>query len=299
MAALTGAGMAIVGGSVLSGAMGARSASKAAKAQAKGVNSGIAEQRRQFDVTQQSMQPFTQTGKDALNQQRILLGLGGLDPSAQQRNDFQSQISSIQNRERPRGIMGMMSDSSLSRVLGDQPRTEQLQEQIQNLPQGTQLSAEEQQQAAFDKLANSPGQQFLRDRAQKNLLRNSSAIGGLGGGNVRSALVQQGVGFAQQDIDNQFGRLGQLAGQGLAATTNVGQFGQDMANNVSQGMTNIGNARASGITNKSNAIQNAFGGILGGAAQGGFFGGGGTQSASGSLNNAASGAFSGFNPFAR
>ena len=81
------------------------------------------------------------------------------------------------------------------------------------------LSGVEAQQEALSALEVSPGQQFLRDRAQKNLLRNTSAIGGLGGGNVRSALVQQGVGFAQQDIQNQFGRLGQLAGQGQAAAT--------------------------------------------------------------------------------
>ena len=68
------------------------------------------------------------------------------------------------------------------------------------------LSGVEAQQEALAALEVSPGQQFLRDRAQKNLVRNASAIGGLGGGNVRSALVQQGVGFAQQDIQNQFGR---------------------------------------------------------------------------------------------
>ena len=75
------------------------------------------------------------------------------------------------------------------------------------------------QQAEIDQFIQSPGQQFLQDRAQKNLLRNTSAIGGLGGGNVRSALVQQGVGFAQQDFDNQFNRLASVSGIARGATS--------------------------------------------------------------------------------
>ena len=228
-----GTGAAIIGGSILSGVMGARSASKAAKAQTAGQNASISEQRRQFDATQANLQPFQQAGEGAIAEQQNLIGLNGEDA----------------------------------------------------------------QQASFDAMQNSPGQQFLRDRAQKNLLRNSSAIGGLGGGNVRSALVEQGVGFAQQDLNNQFGRLGQLAGQGQNAATSIGQFGQQSANNISNAQTNIGNARSSGIMNKSNAIQGAFSGALSGAAQGGFFGGGSPPVQTGSFQQ--TGQFAGnTNPFA-
>lgn len=204
-----GVGAAIVGGSVLSGVLGSKAASKSAKANQKGQEKGIAEQRRQFDITQGNLQPFQEAGTAAIGGQQDLLGLNG--PEAQA--------------------------------------------------------------AAFAAMQDSPGQQFLRDRAQKNLLRNSSAIGGLGGGNVRSALVEQGVGFAQQDLQNQFGRLGQLAGQGQSAATSIGQFGQNTANQIQQGQSNIGQARSTGIVNQNNAIQNAFSGAMSGAAQGGFFGG--------------------------
>lgn len=228
-----GTAAAIVGGSVLSGVLGSRSASKAAKAQTAGQDASIAEQRRQFDATQANLQPFQQAGENAIGAQQDLLGLNG---------------------------------------------------------QGA-------QQASFDAMQNSPGQQFLRDRAQKNLLRNSSAIGGLGGGNVRSALVEQGVGFAQQDLQNQFGRLGQLAGQGQNAATSIGQFGQQSANNISNAQSNIGSARSSGIINQGNAIQGAFSGALQGAAQGGFFGGGSPPVQTGSFQQ--TGQFAGnTNPFA-
>ena len=115
------------------------------------------------------------------------------------------------------------------------------------------LGGQEAQQAAFAQLQESPGQKFLRDRQQKALLRNASAIGGLGGGNVRTALQEQAAGFAQQDLQNQFGRLGQIAGQGQTAGTNIGQFGAQTAGNIA-GLTQAGSeARASGILGAAQA----------------------------------------------
>jgi hypothetical protein len=189
--------VAIAGGTLIGGVLGAKGSKDAAKEQTKGTDASIAEQQRQFDATQANLAPFQEAGEAALSEQQSLLGLSGVAD----------------------------------------------------------------QQASFDAMANSPGQQFLRDRAQKNLLRNSSAIGGLGGGNVRSALVQQGVGFAQQDLQNQFGRLGQIAGQGQSAATSIGQFGAQSAGNISNALISGGNARASGIINQSNAIQNTIGGL--------------------------------------
>jgi len=123
------------------------------------------------------------------------------------------------------------------------------------------LSGVEAQQEALTALEVSPGQQFLRDRAQKNLVRNASAIGGLGGGNVRGALVQQGVGFAQQDIQNQFGRLGQIAGQGQAATTSQAQIGGNISQNIANQAIASGQNRATGIAQQSQIQQNTIGGL--------------------------------------
>lgn len=135
------------------------------------------------------------------------------------------------------------------------------------------LSGQDAQQAAFAGLEQSPGQRFLQERAQRNLLRNASAIGGLGGGNVRSALVQQGVGFGQQDIQNQFGRLGQLSGRGQqagasigqSALTSAGQLGQFGAQAIGQqaGFRTAGSeARASGIFGAQQAETQGLSNIL-------------------------------------
>ncbi len=200
--------VAVAAATVISSAVSSSAAKKAAKAQGAGLDAATEEQRRQFDITQENLQPFQQAGQAAVGQQGALVGLDG--PEAQQ--------------------------------------------------------------AAFDALNQSPGQQFLRARAQKNLLRNASAIGGLGGGNVRSALVQQGVGFAQQDLQNQFGRLGQIAGQGQSAAVSIGQFGQNAANQISGNFINQGNVRASGIADRNRVHQQGFGQLTNLAGQ--FFGGG-------------------------
>jgi len=95
-----------------------------------------------------------------------------------------------------------------------QAGTTALQQQQALLGMGT----PEEQQAAFSSFGNSPGQQFLRDRAAKATMRSAPSMGGLGGGNVRSALNEQAVGFAAQDFNNQFNRLGALNQQGYNAT---------------------------------------------------------------------------------
>ncbi len=190
--ALGVAGIGLVGGAIQS-RNNRKAAQGAAAAQERAGALGIAEQRRQFDLTRGDLQPFQDAGKEALSQQQALLGMG--NP-------------------------------------GDQEK-------------------------AFAAFNESPGQQFIRKRAQRNLLQNSSAIGGLGGGNVRKALVEQGTGFAQQDFNNQFNRLASLTGGGQTAATNVGQFGQNAANNISNIQGNIGGARASGILGAAQA-RNQF-----------------------------------------
>lgn len=118
------------------------------------------------------------------------------------------------------------------------------------------LSGQEAQQAAYDKFKQDPGQAFLQQRAQKNLVANASAIGELGGGNVRSDLVQQGVGFGQQDFGNYYNRLAGISGTGQQTGAQLGQFGSQFAGNAAGALTGAAQARASGILGmQQNAAQ--------------------------------------------
>ena len=83
----------------------------------------------------------------------------------------------------------------------------------------------EAQQAAFANYKGSPGQQFLRDKAEQALLRNSAALGGLGGGRVRQELQRQAIGEAEQSFGNDFNRIGQVAGVGANAAGAVAGYG--------------------------------------------------------------------------
>lgn len=198
---------AIIGGSVATVLLGASSAKKSAKAQAKGQEAGIAEQQRQFDITQEQAAPFREAGLRALEKQEVLLGLRGAEA----------------------------------------------------------------QQQGFNVLAESPGQRFLQDRARRNLERSATARGGRLGGNVLSALTEQGVGFAQQDLQNEIARLGQVAGQGRAVTQTLGQQRGSTATKIQQGLNLAGQSRASGIAGVNEAIQSGISGVTTGLATQGFF----------------------------
>lgn len=139
------------------------------------------------------------------------------------------------------------------------------------------LSGQEAQQAAYEQFKQSPGQAFLQARGQKNLLANASAIGGLGGGNVRSALVQQGVGFAQQDFGDWYNRIAGLSGTGQQTGAQLGGFGQQSAANIGNLLGNQGAARASGILGAQQANAQGMNNLIGLGSMylGGGFGGSG------------------------
>src|SRR5436190_12435694 len=64
-------------GNMFGGAQAKKASKKAAKAQIAGMEKGIEEQRRQFDVTSGYFEPYRQQGQQALGQYGDLLGTGG------------------------------------------------------------------------------------------------------------------------------------------------------------------------------------------------------------------------------
>ena len=125
------------------------------------------------------------------------------------------------------------------------------------------------EQAAMQAFQESPGQAFLRQRGEQAILRGASATGGLGGARVQEALQQQGIGFAQQDLQNQLARLSGIAGQGQVATQNVAQLGAQTAGQIGQQLQAGGQAQASGILGAQQA-RSGFIGQAGGALSGAF-----------------------------
>ena len=181
-------------GGIVSGLFGgASAASDAGAVQAQAAQAGVAETRRQFNITQENLDPFLQAGTGALQTQQALLGQLGPEAAA----------------------------------------------------------------AAMAQFQEGPGVQAAQASAQKNLLQNASAIGGLGGGNVRSALVQQGVDFSNQSFGDFQNRLGALSGSGQTTATNLGQLGSQSSANISNLLQAGGQAQASGILGAQQANQHS------------------------------------------
>jgi len=114
--------------------------------------------------------------------------------------------------------------------------------------QGQQLQAALaglQGQGAFNQaLTSNPATQFLQQQGEQAALRTASALGGLGGGNVRKELSRFNIGLAAQDLQNQFNRAGVLANQGLQAAGGIGQLRGQQAGLASGLVGNLGRAGA-------------------------------------------------------
>lgn len=139
------------------------------------------------------------------------------------------------------------------------------------------LSGQEAEQEALRGFRESPGQQFLRERQERSLLRNEAALGGLGGGNVRTALQEQAFGIASTQLGERKDRLAQVAALGAGATGQVGALGQRSAENISnialtsgaqqaQNTLALSSARQSGLQNIAGAFTGS-GGIFGAAGR--------------------------------
>jgi hypothetical protein len=127
---------------------------------------------------------------------------------------------------------------------GMQPTIDQGQQAFNQQSALSGAGGAEAQAEAFANFQASPGQQFLQQRAEKALLRNAAATGSLGGGNTQSALQEQAIGFAQQDFDKQFQRLGQVAQPGQQFQQSLGGWqsalGQQQVG-VGQGISDVYN----------------------------------------------------------
>lgn len=136
------------------------------------------------------------------------------------------------------------------------------------------LQGPEAQQQAMAGFEQSPLFQSLQQQGEGAILQNASATGGLRGGNVQAALSQFRPQLLNSLIEQQYGRLGGMAGTGLGVTSNIfntgqaaaaGQAGAGMqsASNVGNLLANQAQAIAGGQMARGNVGRQTFGDILG------------------------------------
>lgn len=113
--------------------------------------------------------------------------------------------------------------------------------------------------------SSSPSYQFRLGEGTKALERSQAARGRLFSGATGMALQRYGQGFASQEFENDFRRLGALSGAGDNAQGITINAGQNYANNASANTIAAGNARASGYLGAGNAQANFWGNTVPGA----------------------------------
>lgn len=119
--------------------------------------------------------------------------------------------------------------------------------------QGSQQAPMTQQQA-FAAFRNTPGYQFGLDEGSKTLQASASASGGLFSGKAGKALTQYGQNYAdQQGYAPYMNRLAGLFGGAQTAGGQIGNAGQNFANQAGANMQNAANSRASGLMGSSQA----------------------------------------------
>jgi hypothetical protein len=136
------------------------------------------------------------------------------------------------------------------------------------------LQGPEAQQQAIAALEGSPQFQALTEQGETAILQNASATGGLRGGNVQGALAQFRPQLLNQLINQQYGRLGGIAGAGLGVTGDIlargqasaagqGAAGTASASNIGNLLANQAAATAGGQLAEGNIARATFGDILG------------------------------------
>lgn len=102
-------GLVVVGSQVLGSKMQADAAGNAAEIQAGAAQSGIQEQRRQFDALQALLKPYTEAGVPALEAQQAFLGLRGPDAE-------RAAIERIRGGETFQALAGQGEEALLQRA---------------------------------------------------------------------------------------------------------------------------------------------------------------------------------------
>lgn len=246
----------IAGGALLGGLMSSSATSSAASTQAGAAQAGIDEQRRQFAEVQKLLAPYVQAGQGAIGgfqpyqaagrtafeQQMALLGLA---PETQEQGGgggggggfFGGGIPGIGN------IFSSPSGQSIKFVGGESGRAAQ--------------------QAAINQIEQNPLFQSQIRQGEEALLQRASATGGLRGGNIQAALAQFRPQMLQQAIEQQYGRLGGIAGTGLGVTEQLYRGGQASATGQASAAGTLG-SNVANLLGQQGAAQ--AGGQLAGAA---------------------------------
>ena len=119
-----------------------------------------------------------------------------------------------------------------------------------------------------------PNYEFVRGEGIRGIENSMAGRSGFGGGNMLKALARYNSGLASNEYQNSrnnfnedqtniFNRLSSMAGIGQTTAANLGNAGQNYANQAGQGLMNAADARAQGYTANANALSGTVNNAIG------------------------------------
>jgi len=117
-------------------------------------------------------------------------------------------------------------------------------------------------------LTSDPSYQFRLKTGEEMTNRKAAAAGGYYGGNAMKELSEYGQNFASTEFSAIAKRLADLSGLGRDTSSQVGQFGANTANQISNNLMKQGSARADAENDIGNARAGMYEGIADSAGKG-------------------------------
>lgn len=275
-----GAAAGLIGGSLLSGALGSRSADRATDAQLGASRDAIAEQRRQFDAILNLLAPNRELGNLATNRlSQLFFGTGVPSLSGatidndtgQVLPEFDSGRRFIQGPTitddpipgRSRGIVNNQILSGLVNNNPNNPTTRGITPAVPTAPaqQNTLPLVDNGPGSPLDFLTLDPGFNFRLNQGLDQITNRNSALGLTESGTTNEDFESFRQGLASQEFGNAINRLFGLAGLGQTATGGSVNAAANTGNSISNLLTQGGLARAGGIQGRNSAFQDTIGNI--------------------------------------
>lgn len=282
---------AVVGGGAILGSM---AAGDAADAQLGATREGIAEQRRQFDINQANAKPWLQTGTAANLRLAELLGIATpqirspnlVMPTREQFTTQPSpiaQTAQVWDRGGPsQGQSGkwVVQNGRLVPAPQSQPTSgfDQAGYDRAMAEYNAQLAGSQRNPADYGSLmttwtpndvVNDPGYQFQQEQGEQAVNRAALARGSYFAPSTVKDLLNFNTGLNRSYNADSFNRdaaqktqkfnmLSGVSGTGQMTSNQINQAGSNAANNISNLLTQGGNAQASGIVGQANALNNGI-----------------------------------------
>ncbi len=230
-----------IGSSIFGGLGSIIGGDKAADAQTDASRRSIEEQRRQYNLGLNMLEPQRMLGYQALQDIASLYGYA--TPGYQTANQLIGQT-----QQAPTGSWA----SLLTRIrTGNKPAAGTAP------PDGLGPTTAGQSGNMTNFFA-SPDYNFRRTEGQRGLEQSAAARGGAFSGDALKDLTNYNSGLASGEYGNYMNRLFNMAGMGQTATGQAVNAGQNYANNYSQAQQYQGDARASGIVSGITGASNAL-----------------------------------------